>query len=312
MRWTKVGGVRTRLVELPAMSGLRLIPFLFALALVISCSAHQPGDPAGEASLEELLAGPGPKTVAVLPFEAPPGEPDIGPLVRTALYSHLSPRNYHDVEPARVDRLLLLKAEESEMGWQDLSPAELGFLFQADFLIYGRVLNYKRTFLGIYSQIVLTVGLEMVCCTTGESVWQKTLTRRSHDGGIPFSAIEIVPAALRSGLHMKHNRTVGLVDRVSRELAAEIPEPPLPLPVRRSFDLQVASFLDPEKADMAVRRFEQEGTKGRIEPVSLDGRVYHRVLLGPFSSAAEAEKAKTRIMEETAFRPILIHGNQGE
>ncbi len=313
MRRTKAGGVRTKQVDPSALSGLRLIPFLFALALMISCSSvHSPGSSAREASFEALLAEPGSKTVVILPFDAPPGEPDIGPLARTALYSHLSPKNYHDVEPSRVDRLLKLKDEESGAGWRDLPPAELGSMFSADFLIYGRVLNYRRTFLGIYSQIVLTVGLEMVSCRTGEGVWQKTLTKRSHDGGLPFSPLELIPATLRSGLHMKHNRTVGLVDRVSRELAAEIPEPFPSLPVGRPFELQVASFLDPAKADITVRRFCEEGTKGRIEPVILDGVVYHRVLLGPFPSAAEAEKAKTRIMKETAFRPILIHRNARE
>lgn len=312
MCWTKAGTVLTRPADLPVIPGLGPVALVFTLLIMMSCSAHHLGYRAHEASLDELLAEPGPKTVAILPFESLPEEPDMGPLVRTALYSHLSPKNYQDVEPNRVDRLLGLRDEESEMGWRDLSPAELGALFRADFLIYGRVLNYNRTFLGIYSQIVLTIGLEMVSCKTGKTVWQKTLTRRSHDGGVPFSPLEFIPAAVRSGLHMKHDRTVGLVDRVSRELAAEIPEPPLPLPVRQCFELQVASFLDPEKADMTVRRFDEDGTKGRVETVSLDGRVYHRVLLGPFSSAAEAEKAKTRIMEETAFRPILIHRNGGE
>ncbi len=312
MRRTKAGGVRTKSIGLPAMPGLSLIPLVFALVLMISCSARQQGESVRESSLEELLAEPGPKTLVILPFDSPPEEPDIGPLVRTALYSHLSPKNYRDVEPNRVDQLLGLTDEESDIGWQGLSPAELGSLLRADFLIYGRVLNYKRTFLGIYSQIVLTVGLEMVSCRTREGVWQKTLTKRSHDGGVPFSLLEVIPAALRSGLHMKQERTVGLVDRVSREIAAEIPEPLPPLPARQCFELQVASFLDPEKADVAVRQFEEEGTSGRIELVTLDGRVYHRVLLGPFSSAGEAERARSRIMEVTAFRPILMHRNAGE
>jgi hypothetical protein len=298
----------------PGISTVILAPavILFTLALLLnSCSSRRPGDPGHTGALEQLRTGPGPVTVAVLPFETQPEEPEMGPLVRTAFYSHFSPRDYHDVEPGRVDGLLALKGEGPGEAWRDLTPAELGRMFHADFLIYGRVLNYNRTFLGIYSQIVLTVGLEMVSSATGETVWTRTLTRRSHEGGVPLSPLDFIPAALRSGFHMRHHRTVGLVDRVSRELASMVPEPAIPSP-GRAFEVQVASFLDPARADMTMKRFHEAGEKGRIEPVSMEGRIYHRIVLGPFSSAAEAEAARSRIMEETAFRPILITGNPEE
>ncbi|MCF8062994.1 MAG: SPOR domain-containing protein [Deltaproteobacteria bacterium] len=280
------------------------------LLLTLSCAGSPSEDPDRQPALQDLLAEPGAKIAVILPFDTPPDEPEIGPLVRTAFYSHFSPRNYLDIEPSRVDRLLDRRDDETEEGWRHLSPVELGALFRSDFVIYGRVLNFDRTFLGIYSQIVLTVGLEMVSCRTGEGVWRKTLTKRSHDGGLPFSLFEVIPAALRSSLHMTHERTVGLVDRVSRELAAEIPEPADPRAFPSCFDLQVASFLDPVKAELTVRRFERDSRNGRIEPISLNGRVYHRVLLGPYPTAAEAEEARRRITAETAFQPIVIHRDE--
>ncbi len=281
------------------------------LLLMLSCAGSPSEDPACGSALQEILAEPGVKIAVVLPFESPPEEPEIGPLVRRAFYSHFSPGNYRDIEPSRVDRLLDRQDEKGPKGWEDLSPAQLGELFRADFVIYGRVLNFDRTFLGIYSQIALTVGLEMVSCRTGKGVWQKTLTKRSHDGGLPFSLFEVIPAALRSSLHMTHERTVGLVDRVSRELAEAVPGPPGSRALPSWFELQVASFLDPVKAELTVRRFEGEGAKGRIEPVSLDGRVFHRVLLGPFPTAAEAEEVRRRIAADTAFQPVVVHHDEG-
>jgi cell division septation protein DedD len=92
----------------------------------------------------------------------------------------------------------------------------------------------------------------------------------------------------------------------SRELAEAIPEPsPAPLEAH-SLGLQVASFLERGRAEAALRRFESWGMDGRIESVRVDGRRFHRVLVGPFSEAADAEGARKRIEEETSFSPILI------
>lgn len=280
---------------------------MLGLLFCASCASSRTQAPEAVASLEDLLGEPGARIAVVLPFENRTEDPEIGALARTAFYSHFSPKPYLDIEPSLVDQRLGLQEEPPGEGWRDLSPVELGKLFRADLVIYGQVLRFERIFLGVYSQIVLTLSLEMVSCRTGAGVWQKTLTRRSHDGGVPLSLIGVVPAALRSGLHLQQERAVGLVDQVGRELAAAIPEPVLPSPGPSHFEVQVASFLDPARAEITVRRVETADWRGRIETVSLEGRVYHRVLLGPFLSAVEAEEARKRIAAETAFRPIVIY-----
>lgn len=254
-----------------------------------------------------LLAEPGSKTVVILPFENRTQEPEIEDLVRKTFYSHFSPKNYRDFELGQVDRLLAFQGGGPGREPGALSAVEIGELFRADFVIYGEVLTFQKTFLGIYSQIALAVGLEMVSCRDGAGVWQKTLTQRSHDGGVPFSLFDMIPAALRSGLHLTEARTVGLVDRVCRELASAIPEPAGPPIPTRYAELQVASFLDPSRAEDTVLQFEAQGWEARIEQVLLSGRTYYRVLLGPFVLPAEAEQLQARIARETDFRPIVIH-----
>ncbi len=285
----------------------RCMVWMLAVLFCASCAASRTQDPEAGAPLETLLREPGSRIAVVLPFENRAKDPEIGVVARTAFYSHFSPKRYLDIEPSLVDQRLGFQEGSLDEDWRDLSPVELGKLFRADFVIYGRVLRFERVFLGVYAQIVLTLSLEMVSCRTGTGVWQKTLTRRSHEGGLPFSLLGVVPAALRSGLHMQQERTVGLADQVGRELAAAIPEPAPPSPGPSHFEIQVASFLDPVRAEITVRQVETADWKGRIETVSLEGRVHHRVLLGPFLSAVEAEEARKRIAAETTFRPIVIH-----
>jgi len=279
---------------------------LFAVILLLSCTTRRTVDLSQQVSLETLLAEPGSKTVVVLPFENHTDEPGIEDLVRKSFYSHFSPKNYRDFEIGQVDRLLEFRGGGHTGNPKTLSATELGELFRADFVIYGEVLTYQKTFLGIYSQIALGVGLEMVSCRDGKGVWQRTLTKRSHDGGIPFSLFGVIPAALRSGLHLTEERAVGLVDQVSRELASAIPDPPDPPVPTRYLELQVASFLDPMRAEDTVLQFEAQGRKARIERVAVNGRTYHRVLLGPFVLPAEAEQLQARIARETDFQPIVI------
>lgn len=286
-------------------ASLRVFVF-FGLSLCASCTTSQYAHTPPEVSLEEILASSRARTAAILPFENNTDEAEIGILVRKTFYSHFSPKNYKDVEIGRVDLLLEShKLDGMQKDWRSVSPNELGRLFHTDFLIFGRILSYDKTFLGIYSQIALTVSVEMVHSKTGNGVWRKTLTKRSHEGGIPFSLFGIVPAALRSGFHLSHERTVDLVDRISRELADQIPDPSLAPIATGSFVLQVASFLDRARAENTARLFESQGLETRLERVDLNGKLFHRVFLGPFSSASEAADAKARIEKETEFRPIL-------
>jgi hypothetical protein len=291
---------------------LRLLLLLVALGLAPACATSGSPVPASSEILEKVLREPGSRTVVVLPFENCTDEPGVEDLVRESFYSHVSPKKYHDFELERVDRLLESLESGTAREWRTLSSAELGEFFRADLLIYGKVLNFRKTFLGIYSQISLTVAVDMVACESGERVWQKTLTRRSHKGGLPFSLFGVIPAALISGGHMTHEHTVALVDRIARDLAAEIPQPPAAAVALHYVELQVASFLERERAETALARFSAQNMRARIERAAVDGNVYHRVLLGPFHVSAEAEEVRDRIARETEFQPIMVHHDSGD
>ncbi|MFC1824349.1 SPOR domain-containing protein [Thermodesulfobacteriota bacterium] len=247
-----------------------------------------------------------PQRVVVLPFENHTPETDLEIICRKSFYSHFSSKNYQDVELTRVDRGLKLLSQSHPGTWKDLDPTVLGNFFRADFLIYGRVKDFKKIFLGIYSLISLTLELEIKKINSEEVFWSKTITERSHDGGIPFDLFGIIPAALRSGLHMQQEKSMDLIDRLNRELAAQIPNPPAPAVALSLLEIQVASFVDKKRAMMTLKEFEGRGYKPRVVEVSLGETLWHRIILGPYYDLPAAKKARSLIARDTSFQPIII------
>jgi hypothetical protein len=282
--------------------------FLFVLLILffLSCTTHISPEHGANQGLRWSPEDSAPKTVVILPFENESPEKGMGELERKSFYNHFSSKNYHDFELNEVDGVLEAFEQESALKWKDLSPKVIGDLFSADYIIHGRVKNFKKTYLGIYSQIALTVEIDMIVCEGGKTVWNQTVTKRSHEGGIPFSLFGIIPAALRSGLHMQHERTLDLVERVNRELTSRIPEPP-PSPVSGSvLDIQVASFMERDRAESSLQSLAGVGLNPRIEPVILGDFLWYRVLLGPFHNRSKAQKARNRLLQDTGYKPIII------
>jgi replicative superfamily II helicase len=146
---------------------------LLCAALLVSCSMLPFGGKK-ESSVPEWLRKSDASRVVVLPFENLTAEPDLEKMVRQSFYSHFAPKNYRDIEINEVDRSLEILRKSYSKSWQDVSPQELGSLFQADFLIYGKVLQYTKIFAAVYSQVAIKVQVEMVKCSDGKGVWEKT------------------------------------------------------------------------------------------------------------------------------------------
>ncbi len=289
--------------------GTFLCFFLFVIPL--SCASQLTETPVVSSSSGWLEKYPAPPTAVILPFENMTPEKNLAEFVRESFYAHFSTKNYPDIELGEVDRILESHREITSRAWRELSPDDLGALFHTDLLIYGKVLGYKRYFAGVYSQMALEVGIEIVECKTGEGVWRKTLIKRSHDGGIPFNPLEMIPASIRSGYHLRKEGTIILVDRAIREIVGDIPNPP-PIGISPfSVEIQVASFLEGDLAEEAMKGLQQRGLAVRIETASLKGHIWHRLLLGPYEDRGKAERVKTALERDTAFAPFLFHRYNG-
>ncbi len=285
-----------------------LIPILllFCIPLILSCSAL-PLSNRGQPQVPEWLKGMElPVRVAVLPFENLTPDPELEELVRRSFYSHFALKNYRDVELQEVDRALQILKTNSGKSWKDLSPQVAGDFFRADLLIYGKVMDYSKFFAGVYSQVSLKVQVEMVECRSGNGVWWKTTAKRSHEGGIPFTLFGLIPEAVRSGLHLTHERTLDLIERLNREIVAEIPDPPLARSSPYFLDVQVGSFLEMGFAVKTREELQERGYSARVESAKTGERTYHRVLVGPYRETAEAEAVKSSLLDE-GLKPILVH-----
>lgn len=283
----------------------------FFLLFLVSCSSISSTRDISSASPAWLPKNRPPPTVAVMPFDNLSSNEEIASLVRKSFYNHFSSKNYKDIELNRVDRALASIQKTQAGSWREVPPETLGKYLHADFVIYGKVKHYQKRFLGIYSQLALTVEVEMVECASGGGVWWKTETKRAHDGGIPLEWFSLMSAAARSGLLMDHGRTLDLIERINRDLTAEIPEPADSPGAPTSVDIQIASFLERVRATATVEECRRIGFEPRVEEVEITDRTWYRVLLGPYREIPAAERDKTLIAERTTFRPIFVPHSPG-
>ncbi len=247
-----------------------------------------------------------PKVVTVLPFENKTSKEGLEILVRKSFYNHFCSKNFHDLELCEVNETLKIVETSLSKNWRELNPSYLGKLFNTDYLIYGEVSSFRKIFLGIYSQITIGVKIKMVETSKGNVVWYKKIVKRSYDGGIPFSIFGIIPAAFRSGLHLRKGRLQDLIDRICRDVVEKMPNPPVHLSL--SFvDIQVASFTEKTRATKIFKEFKRKGYNPRIEKVHIEGITWYRILLGPYCKRTEAEKIKKIITMDPRFNPIFIY-----
>ena len=97
-----------------------------------------------------------------------------------------------------------------------------------------------------------------------------------------------------------------LIDRINKKMVALIPDPPLPLNAPFLMEVQVASFLEKERALRTVEELKEKGLKPRIDSVTLGDRLWHRIILGPYQDLSEAEKIRQTLKKESPFQPIFI------
>lgn len=287
----------------------RLRPYYFAplFLFIIACTSIESQNETNISKLHWTENQATPKTAIVMPFDNETQEKDIEKLVRKSFYNEFSSKKYHDFELDEVDRSLKLLEELSNRPLKEIPVSTLKDFFHADFIIYGQVKEFKKVFLGIYSQIALKVKIDMVETSSGEVVFSRTITERSHDGGVPFSFFGIIPAALRSGLHMKEERTLELANRLNRELVDQIPDPPSP-PISLFFiEIQVASFLEKERALKTLNELKGEGLNPRIETVKIGDRLWHRLLVGPYYDLSEAKKIRESVIQHSQLKPVFIY-----
>ena len=75
--------------------------------------------------------------------------------------------------------------------------------------------------------------------------------------------------------------------------------------------LQVGSYPDPKAADEAKAKLAMAGFVAQVQPVTINGKTWHRVRLGPYATASELEAAK-RALTDSGISAIALKETTGQ
>ena len=168
-------------------------------------------------------------SMAVLPFVDRTGSNGIAQTVRNAFYCHLSVRRFRDIELHVVDEILRQNGFSDFDTLSNLQVKNLGRLLQTDALVFGEITIYQKLFLGVYSQMAVGANITIWDTRRGQVVWSDTHIARLHEGGIPFSLLELPFISFRSGYNLRERVKMRTVDELSRYLTDRVPDPTGPL-----------------------------------------------------------------------------------
>ncbi|HEU4662729.1 MAG TPA: SPOR domain-containing protein [Dokdonella sp.] len=86
---------------------------------------------------------------------------------------------------------------------------------------------------------------------------------------------------------------------------ATTPATTAPAPAAGRYVLQTGSYPDPKAADEAKAKLALAGFVAQVQPVTINGKTWHRVRLGPYPSASELEAAK-RSLADNGINAIAL------
>jgi len=164
-----------------------------------------------------------PKCVAVLPLKVEEGNDlfsesevkiDEQALInlRRALYSHLSPYPYRDVELGFVDKKI------AQYGQRPEGYNRLGKALSCDTLLVGEVFDYDTQFFGVYSQTSVGVKLKLLRASDNKVLWQGRHVAASHGGSIPLTPVDIAMGLYSATNNISDEQIVRVGDDLFRRL----------------------------------------------------------------------------------------------
>lgn len=234
-------------VILPALAVLALLLAGCAAKRPVGADAARPAQGAATAratedfdvfsgeyeNTPEMLANP-PRSVAVLPFGGDPqrwlgaGKDDPRPVIRRAMYNHLSSLPFSDLELYDTDARL---AEMGIAGPGAVAravaedPAGLHRALGVDAVVLGEVTHFDRAFAGIVSQAAVGCTVRMVALPSGKLLWRAEHVSRGFGGGVSVTPVGLILSAFSSLWNLRDDQLLRETDALFREITATIHAP---------------------------------------------------------------------------------------
>ena len=134
-------------------------------------------------------------------------------LIRHAIYGHLSPKNYQDIELHRV-AFVMKSSNTNQLILKNLD---------CDALLEGTITEFKNDFYLAFSST--NVGLSLFLKDKNNQVlWKASHTAKSRAGSIPFSPIGLATGLFSASNNRDEEVAFQMIDTVVRRVLKTLPE----------------------------------------------------------------------------------------
>ena len=134
-------------------------------------------------------------------------------LIRHAIYGHLSPKNYQDIELHKV-AFVMKSSNTNQLILKNLD---------CDALIEGTITEFKNDFYLAYSST--NVGLTLYLKDKNNQIlWKASHTATSKAGSVPFSPIGLATGLFTASSNTEEEIAFQMIDTVVRRILKTLPE----------------------------------------------------------------------------------------
>ena len=134
-------------------------------------------------------------------------------LIRHAIYGHLSPKNYQDIELHKV-AFVMKSSNTNQLILKNLD---------CDALIEGTITEFKNDFYLAYSST--NVGLTLFLKDKNNQIlWKASHTATSRAGSVPFSPIGLATGLFTASSNTEEEIAFQMIDTVVRRILKTLPE----------------------------------------------------------------------------------------
>jgi hypothetical protein len=160
-------------------------------------------------------------------------------LVRHAIYGHLAPKNYQDIELHKV-AFIMKSTNSHKLILQNLD---------CDALLEGTITEFKNDFYIAYSST--NVGLNLYLKDKEDKIlWKASHTASSKAGSIPFSPIGLAAGLFTASSNAEDEVALQMIDTVVRRVIKTLPETKF---ILNKNQLKYASIPHLEKPKIIVK-----------------------------------------------------------
>ncbi|MCX5816569.1 MAG: DUF799 family lipoprotein [Proteobacteria bacterium] len=259
-----------------------IIPVIaFVLTFVVPLWQARADAPDASINKAEL-----PRMVAILPFQNETEEVELANKARKAFYNHFSSKSYTEIKLPIVDEKAVQLEKSSGKKIYELKPGDVCDAIGCDGLVYGKIIDFKKVYAIVYSQLSVEAEVWMVNAKTGKEVFRIRDSVKYHGGGVPMSPLDAIMTAISTAMNLREIQQIRLISELAYKLNEKIPSPE-----------GIAAEQRPLIKEVLTNAKETPFGKGKIVRAGLEGdkELVATFSIGNFKKGIPMKETKTGI-----------------